>query len=216
MDRLSAQLWDPWLATAFVCVAAIVTVALLVPQVRAWKHVRGALRGQPDEDPPPFALLLATSSGMGGIAGSALAMAMAGPGAIVWSWLAIVLGLGLHFLEGVLGSRAPKDTTPPQIHVLGVPLGNVLAPFFAAGVVTVAIVVGGMIQTHEAAAVLELQSGLSPTTIAIAIAVVAAPCVFASGVRRLLFRLVPFALALYAIVAIVVALGDPLLLQLTF
>lgn len=200
--------------------AALATIVLAAPQLRRWGAVRGMLRGRPadpaNEDPPPAHLLLAASAGLGSIAGTALALSLGGPGAVLWTWIAIVLGLGLHFVEGVLGSRKPDDATPPAIHLLAAPkLGGLLAPFFAMGVVAVGIVVGGMLQTHEAASVLARQSALAPSTVAIAIAAVAAPCVFAAGARRLLFRLVPLALVLYLVLALVVALQDPVLLQLT-
>jgi Na+/alanine symporter len=216
MDQLAAKLWNPWLAAFVVGVAALFTLALLAPQLTAWRRIKGMLRPRADEDPPPLLLLYAASAGLGSIAGTALALSLAGPGAVMWTWIAIALGLALHFAEGVLGSRRPDDRTPPPIHVLAAPgIGKLLAPFFAIGVIAVGVVIGGMLQTGEAAAVLEQQSAMSGTTIAIAIAVVAAPCVFAAGVRRLLLQAVPFVVALYAVLALWVAFSDPLLLELT-
>ncbi len=216
MADLASQLWNPWLAYVLLGVAGVLTLAAGVPQLRGLPWARGGFGGTPDEDPRPFPLMAAACASAATIGGTVAAIHLGGPGALVWMWIGVVVGLGLHFSEGVLGARALGSDETPRIHLLGAPgVGSIIAPFFAVGVVAIMVVVAGLLSSSETIAVLGWLGGPGPTAAAILLAVAALPVVWWSGPRRIALTVVPFVVAAYALSAIVVALSDSLVLQLS-
>jgi Na+/alanine symporter len=130
-------------------------------------------------------------------------------------WISTVLGMAIAFAEGSLGARARGEREPATVHLLAAPvLGKLLAPMYALAVVVLAIVGGGAFQANQAAAALHATHALSPTGVAIGVAVLAAPFVLVPRLRRPLLLAVPVALVLYAGAALVVAMDDGVMLSL--
>jgi len=81
----------------------------------AWQLLRGKYsEGSSSNDISTFQALattLASTTGIGNIAGVAVAITLGGPGAIFWMWIMALLGMSLKFVEATLGSlyRRPEQ-----------------------------------------------------------------------------------------------------------
>ncbi|MCX4240245.1 alanine:cation symporter family protein [Paraliomyxa miuraensis] len=204
MQELAAFAWTPWIAWLVVGVGGVLLLATVVGPVRALPRAIAALRGREVTEGTngPLWLPLAAATGMGGITGGVIAVTTGGPGALVWMWIATLLGMAIVFAEASLSARSPEDHEPAAVHILSAPGGRLLAPMYAVAVLVLAMVVGGAFQTHQAAAVLGVTHDLPPLPVAIGLAVVAAPFVLLPKLRKWLWLTVPVAIVLYVIIAL--------------
>jgi AGCS family alanine or glycine:cation symporter len=132
MDTINAAiLWASdfvwtWLVVGL-CVAAGVytTIKLRFVQLRMLPHAFALLRGRYSEGQSEndistmqaLATTLASTTGVGNIAGVAVAISLGGPGAIFWMWMMALLNMSIKFVEAALGSmyrhpEAGKDGAP--------------------------------------------------------------------------------------------------------
>jgi len=204
MSGLSEIVWGPFVVFLLLGTGLLFAAITLLVQVRGLGRAIGlSRRGQ---DPHgSLRTMVAASAGMGSIAGVALAVSVAGPGAILWMWITTVLGMGLHFVEATLGAADRKESgaasAGPMAYIragLG-PLGRPLSWLFAVLAVLVAVFAGGLFQTHQAAALLRQGFGTLPAFGAVLVAVLAAPWVLRPRLRPTLFSIVPALLALYVL-----------------
>ncbi|MEM9459702.1 MAG: alanine:cation symporter family protein [Myxococcota bacterium] len=217
LEQLATSAWTPWIAGLVLGGGVILLLGTVGSPLRGLPRAIAALRrgAVTEGGHGPLWLPLAAATGMGGITGGVLAVSTGGPGALVWMWVTTVLGMAIVFAEGSLAARAPTNDEPATIHLLAAPgLGRLLAPMYALAVVVMALVVGAAFQTHQAAAVFESTLGIPPRSVAIALAVIAAPFVLLPRIRRPLLMLVPGALVLYAGLALTVLSKDDLMLSL--
>ena len=138
MDELTAIvrdinsiLWGPWCLIPILVGAGIFfTFKLRFVQIRqfgrAFRHVFGgfSLKGEKAGSHgmtsfQSLATAVAAQVGTGNLAGVATAIAMGGPGAIFWMWLAAFFGMSTIFAEAVLGQL--YRTKDPQGHITGGP-----------------------------------------------------------------------------------------------
>ncbi len=217
MQELATQAWNPWVAWLVLGVGAVLLLVTLGIPARGLPKAVAALRERTvtADGGGPLWLALAAATGMGGITGGVLAIRWGGPGALVWMWLATLAGMALAFAEGSLGARARNDDEPASVHLLAAPkVGRLLAPMYTLAIVVMALVVGATFQAHEAGAVLESTLGIPARTVAIGLAVVAAPFILVPRLRRPLFVLVPLAMLLYVAASASVLAQDTLTLGL--
>ena len=140
-------------------------VRRLVFALRTAFSRRARRTGEPTEaGVSPFASLmteLAAEIGTGNIVGVASAMALGGPGALVWMMLAAMIGLALKFSESFLSVKyrmQKKDGTycggPMVTLTRAFPeekLAKVLAVFFSGSAVLVSLGMGNMTQANSIA-----------------------------------------------------------------
>ncbi len=112
MERLSGVVWGPVTLALLLGTGVYLTVGLRFLPWRRLGHAflllwRGrAGRGQ-GEITPFQALMTALSAtiGTGNIAGVATAIALGGPGAVLWMWLTALFGMATKYAEAVLAIR---------------------------------------------------------------------------------------------------------------
>ncbi len=102
--------WGLPLVVLLVCSGIYFTIRSGVVPIRGFRHAIAVLQGKYDkhDDPGEISHFQALSSalsatiGMGNIAGVAIAVAMGGPGAVFWMWIAGLVGMSTKFFTCTL------------------------------------------------------------------------------------------------------------------
>ena len=162
---------------------------------RALREVLGKLtqRGTEAGSVSPFqavATALASTVGVGNIAGVATAISLGGPGALFWLWVSGILGMCTKFSEIVvaLHYREPDASGAMRggaMYVLRKGLGLPWLGAIFAGLVSVAAFgIGNMVQANSVAASLQATFGVDVRTTGIVLAGITA-AVILGGIRRI-------------------------------
>lgn len=136
------------------------------------------------------ATALASTVGVGNIAGVATAIAIGGPGALFWLWVSGVLGMCTKFSEIVIALhyREPDATGVMRggaMYTLRKGLGMPwLGAIFAGLVSLAAFGIGNMVQANSVADSLQSSFGVTPAITGIALVVLTA-IVILGGIRRI-------------------------------
>lgn len=163
---------------------------------------------------------LAATVGTGNIAGVATAIALGGPGAIFWMWIAAFFGMTTKFAEVVLSINFREQT--PDGRFVGGPmyyiengmknkkLGKVIATIFAIFGSLAAFGIGNMVQSNSVAASLKETFGVNELAVGLVLAVLAA-LVIIGGIKRIGLvteKLVPVMAAFYILGGLVIILRN--------
>ena len=161
----------------------------------AIREVLGKLtkRGQGEGNVSPFQAVstaLASTVGVGNIAGVSTAIFLGGPGAIFWLWVSGVLGMCTKFAEIVIALHYREQDSSGTMRGgamytikkgLGLPwLGSI----FALLVPLAAFGIGNMVQANSVADSVRLTFGVSPVITGLVLAGVTA-CVILGGISRI-------------------------------
>lgn len=128
--------------------------------------------------------------GSGNIAGVATAIASAGPGALVWMWIAAFFGMATKYAEitlGILFRKQDKDKTysaGPMYYLRDGVRSKFLAGFYAVMAVLSYIVIVAMVDTNTIVEAINAQWTVSPLIIGIALATIVGIIIF-GGIKRL-------------------------------
>ena len=159
------------------------------------------------------ATALASTVGVGNIAGVATAIVLGGPGAVFWLWVSGILGMGTKYAEIVIALHyREKDAA-------GVMRGGAmytlkkrglgwLGTLFALLTSIAAFGIGNMVQANSVTQSLQTSFGASPSIVGI-ILVVVAGAVILGGIKRIAAFaeiLVPFMALLYILGGLVLIL----------
>ena len=153
------------------------------------------------------ATALAATVGTGNIAGVATAIALGGPGAVFWMWLAAIMGMTTKFAEVVLAVNFREKT--PDGRFVGGPMYYItnglgkswkwLAVIFATFGTLASFGIGCMVQSNSVALSAESTFGVPVLVTGIVLAILTA-VVIVGGIKRIgafTEKLVPFMAALY-------------------
>ena len=166
-----------------------------------------------------LATAIAAQVGTGNIAGAATAIAVGGPGAIFWMWIAAFLGMATIYCEALMAQKykqVSKDGT-----VTGGPVyyiraafpngfGKVLAAIFAVLIVFALGFMGNAVQSNSIAASFHTAFGIPQIATGIVVAVMAV-FVFSGGMKRIAKvteTIVPIMAALYIVGALIVIIAN--------
>ncbi len=152
-----------------------------------------------------LATAIAAQVGTGNLAGAATAIALGGPGAIFWMWIAAFFGMATIFAEAVLAQI--YKTKDDEGTVIGGPayyiskgLGSkALAGFFAVSIIIALGFIGNMVQANSIADAFYTSYGIPRYIVGIIVATFIG-FVFLGGLTRLVStteKLVPIMAALY-------------------
>ncbi|MEO7135746.1 MAG: sodium:alanine symporter family protein [Vicinamibacterales bacterium] len=151
------------------------------------------------------ATALASTVGVGNIAGVATAISIGGPGALLWLWVSGVLGMCTKFAEIVVAIHYREKDGSGQMrggamYVLRKGLGMPwLGTIFAALDALAAFGIGNMVQSNSVASSLQASFGLSPAITGLVLAAITATVIL-GGIKRigqLTEYLVPFMAVFY-------------------
>jgi AGCS family alanine or glycine:cation symporter len=168
-DKLDLFFWGPWMIALLLGTGFYLTLRTRGVQFRHfWRSIKlifikESRSEKGHGDISPFAALmtaLAATVGNGNIAGVATAIAIGGPGAPLYMWLAAVIGMATKYAEGFLGVEyrevAPNGTMAggPMYYVKNglknKKLGRILGAAFAVcGTIACLIGTGNMAQSNS-------------------------------------------------------------------
>ena len=159
------------------------------------------------------ATALASTVGVGNIAGVATALFLGGPGALFWLWISGILGMGTKYAEIVVALHyRERDAS-------GIMRGGAmytlrkrglgwLGAIFALLTALAAFGIGNMVQANSVAQSLQASFGVSPTIVGIVLVVISG-AVILGGIRRIAAFaeiLVPFMALVYILGGLVLVL----------
>jgi alanine or glycine:cation symporter, AGCS family len=136
------------------------------------------------------ATALASTVGVGNIAGVATAISIGGPGALFWLWVSGVLGMCTKFAEIVIAIHYRERDAGGQfrggaMYVLRNGLGMPwLGSIFAGLVSLAAFGIGNMVQANSVAASMQASFGVDPYTSGLVLAALTA-AVILGGIKRI-------------------------------
>ena len=162
-----------------------------------------------------LATAIAAQVGTGNIAGAATALAIGGPGAIFWMWIAAFLGMATIYAEAIMAQK--YKTVGVDGQVTGGPVyyiraafkgtfGKVLAGIFAILITLALGFMGNAVQSNSIAASFHTAFGIPQWIMGLVVAVIAI-FVFMGGMKRIAKvteTIVPFMAALYIIGSLIV------------
>jgi len=121
IGNLNGVLFSDYTVYTLLGVGLLFTAWSFFGQFRALTHGTAVIRGRYDEKDDPGAInhfqalsaALSATVGLGNIGGVALAVALGGPGAVLWMWLIGLLGMALKMTE-VTQSMIYRNTHDPE------------------------------------------------------------------------------------------------------
>ena len=121
IGNLNGVLFSDYTVYALLLVGVLFTIWSGFGQYRAMTHGVSVVRGKYDDKEDPGAInhfqalsaALSATVGLGNIAGVAVAVALGGPGAVLWMWLIGLLGMALKMTE-VTQSMLFRNTDDPE------------------------------------------------------------------------------------------------------
>lgn len=124
VTAINSVLWHPWVLYVLLAIGILLTLWSGFSQYRSLTHGSRVVLGHYDDADDPGAIshfqalsaALSATVGIGNIGGVALAIALGGPGAVLWMWLAGLLGMALKTTEVTLAMlyRQTSDRTNPH------------------------------------------------------------------------------------------------------
>lgn len=195
------------------------TVRLRFPQRYIFKAIRLSVTRDSEAkgDVSQFGALataLAATIGTGNIVGVATAVALGGPGAVLWCWLSGMFGIATKYSEGLLAVKYRVKTTDG--HHLGGPMFALerglgfkwLGILFAAFTAIAAFGIGNTVQANSISMLLNESYGIDMyLTGAILTVMVFLVIVFGvKGIAKVCGMLVPF-MALFYVIGCLIILG---------
>ena len=219
MDRLndiltdvSGFLWGWPMIILLLGTHVYLTIILRFPQRKIFTAIKLSIRRDPGAtgDVSQFGSLataLAATIGTGNIIGVATAIALGGPGAVLWCWLTGVFGIATKYAEGLLAIKYRVKMKSGKM--LGGPMYALerglgwkwLAILFAIFTALAAFGIGNTVQANAIATVAYESYGISPYFSGLFVCLLTGSVVLGGvkSIARVCGMLVPFMAALYVV-----------------
>ncbi len=230
INRVDAVIWGPFMLVLLVGTGMVLTIRC---HFLPWRNLfwaigvtlkkEGRSKGRNKGEVSAFSALttaLAATIGTGNIVGVATAMALGGPGALVWMWIAAAFGLSSKFAECMLASKYREINERGE--VCGGPMytikntmgnkraGRVCSRVFAFFAVMASFGIGNMTQSNSIALALRTSFSVSEKKVGLFL-MAAAFFVMIGGIHsiaRVSSVLVPLMAVLYVLCGILVLMGN--------
>ncbi len=207
---ISGWLWGWIMIFLLLGTHIFLTIRLRFPQRYIWKAIRLSIKKDKGSrgDVSQFGALatsLAATIGTGNIVGVATAVALGGPGAVLWCWLTGLFGIATKYAEGLLAIKyRVKDKDGKYkggpMYALERGLGwRKMAIFFAACTAIASFGIGSTVQANAIATLSQQTYGISPILMGIIIAFFTGLVVIGGikSIARVCSMLVPFMALFY-------------------
>ena len=212
LTELSNFLWGWPMIIMLLGTHVFLTIRLHFPQRHIFKAIRLSVKRDPNAEGDvsqfgSLATALAATIGTGNIIGVATAIALGGPGAVLWCWLTGVFGISTKYAEGLLAIKYRVKT--PSGKMLGGPMYALekglgwkwLAILFALFTAIAAFGIGNTVQANAIATVVNESYGVSPWISGSFVCLMTAAVVLGGvkSIAHVCSMLVPFMAALYVL-----------------
>ena len=212
LTLLSGWLWGWAMIILLLGTHVYLTFRLRFPQRYIFRAIRLSVKRDPNAagDVSQFGSLstaLAATIGTGNIIGVATAIALGGPGAVMWCWLTGVFGIATKYAEGLLAIKYRVKT--PDGHMLGGPMYALehglgwrwLAILFAVFTAVASFGIGNTVQANAIATVAAETYSISPyiTGFFVCFLTMAVILGGVKSIARVCAMLVPFMAAFYVL-----------------
>ena len=166
-----------------------------------------------------LATAIAAQVGTGNIAGAATAIAIGGPGAIFWMWIAAFLGMATIYAEALMAQKYKQvgvdgEVTGGPVYYIRAAFsgkfGKFLAALFAVLIIFALGFMGNAVQSNSIAASFHTAFGIPQPVMGVIVAVIAF-FVFVGGMKRIAKvteTIVPVMAALYIVGALIVIIAN--------
>lgn len=224
MDRLndiltlcSDYLWGWPMIILLLGTHLFLTIRLRFPQLRIFTAIRLSVKRDAGAsgDVSQFASLataLAATIGTGNIIGVATAVALGGPGAVLWCWLTGVFGIATKYAEGLLAIKYRVKTDDGRM--LGGPMYALerglgwkwLAVVFAVFTACASFGIGNTVQANAIAMLANESYGISPYFTGLLVCLLTAAVVLGGvkSIARVCSMLVPFMAFFYVVGCVII------------
>lgn len=217
IEKMSTAVWGWPMIILLLGTHIYMTVRLRFPQLKVGKAIKISVTKDKGAqgDVSQFGALataLAATIGTGNIVGVATAVALGGPGAVLWCWITGVFGMATKYSEGLLAVKYRVKTKDGRM--LGGPMfalerglnAKWLAILFAVFTALAAFGIGNTVQANSISMLLNETYGLSQYLVgAILTVMVLLVIVFGvKGISRVCSALVPFMAAFYVLGCLVI------------
>ncbi len=216
-SHLSSLLWGWPMIVLLLGTHIFLTIRLRVPQRKLLTAIKLSVKKDKDSqgDVSQFGALmtaLAATIGTGNIIGVATAVALGGPGAVLWCWLTGLFGIATKYGEGVLAVKYRVKTEGGK--TLGGPMYALerglgwkkLAVLFAVFTALAAFGIGNTVQANAIATLASDSYSVSPYITGAVLCILVAAVVL-GGIRsisRVCTMLVPFMSVFYVLGCLVI------------
>ena len=210
--QLSSFLWGWPMIVLLLGTHLFLTFRLHFPQRKLFTAIRLSVQRDKNAtgDVSQFGALataLAATIGTGNIIGVATAVALGGPGAVLWCWLTGVFGISTKYAEGLLAIKYRVKTKKGRM--LGGPMYALekglgwkwLAILFAFFTAVASFGIGNTVQANAIATVASHSYGISPYISGAVICLLSATVILGGvkSISRVCGMLVPFMAVFYAL-----------------
>ena len=219
LEKISAFLWGIPLLIALIGTGLFLTIRLGFVQFRYMPKALKMIFMPPHDKTSPVEIshfqalmtALAATVGTGNIAGVGTAIAMGGPGAMLWMWITGLVGMATKYSEAVLAIRyrvIHKDGTVaggPMYYIEHGLKSKVWAMIFAICISIAAFGTGNMIQSNSVAEAMNGAFGFPKYQTGFVISLLAG-LVIIGGIKsigRVTQIIVPFMILLYMAVGVI-------------
>ena len=216
-SELSGLLWGWPMIILLLGTHVFLTIRLRIPQRHLIKAVK--LSVKPDKDSKgdvsqfgALATALAATIGTGNIVGVATAVALGGPGAVLWCWLTGLFGISTKYAEGLLAVKYRERT--PEGRMVGGPMYALekgmgckwLGVLFAVFTAIAAFGIGNTVQANAIATLAQETYNVSPALVGVVLAALIAAVIIGGikSIAKVCTALVPFMAVFYIIGCIVI------------
>ena len=211
-EQLSGFLWGWPMIILLLGTHIFLTFRLKFPQLRIFTAIKLSVKRdhQATGDVSQFGALataLAATIGTGNIIGVATAIALGGPGAVLWCWLTGVFGMSTKYAEGLLAIKYRQKTVDGKM--LGGPMYALehglgwkwMARLFAVFTACAAFGIGNTVQANAIATIADTTYGISPYVTGGVVCSLAGAVILGGvkSIARVCAALVPFMALFYVV-----------------
>lgn len=217
LSHLSSILWGWPMIILLLGTHLFLTIRLKFPQRYLWTAIKLSVRKDKGSkgDVSQFGALataLAATIGTGNIVGVATAVALGGPGAVLWCWLTGLFGISTKYAEGLLAVKYREKTADGRM--LGGPMYALerglgwkgMAILFALFTAIASFGIGNTVQANAIATLTNETYHISPYITGIVIMLLTGAVVLGGikSIARVCAMLVPFMAFFYVIGCIII------------